>query len=183
MKIVTRRTLRVLLVCGVAGVLAVSMALLSVPASGASRLPKVQLNANAIGPRPIEDLTRSSVARDYAYAWQTMAEALAENRPDLLDGYFTGFAKQKLLDQIAKQKSTGVRVRYTDYGHKLNAFFYSPAGDAMQLRDQSHLGIEILAGGKVIHSERVHLNYVVLMTPGADRWLVRDLESTSDAQP
>jgi hypothetical protein len=182
MSSLSRNVLRSLLVLIAAGALALGTVLFSAPASGASRLPKVQLDAAGIGPRPIEDLTRQSVARDYAYAWQTMAQALAENRPDLLEGYFTGFEKQKLAEEIAKQKATGVRVRYTDLGHKLNAFFYAPAGDAMQLRDQAQLRIDVLDGGKIIHSEKVQMHYMVLMTPGADRWLVRDLESAPDSQ-
>lgn len=178
MKDSSRKTIGILALIAVTGVLAASLSLLPPQASGASRLPEVQLNASQIGPRPIEDLTRQSVSQAYAYAWQTMAEALAENRADLLDGYFTGFAKQNLTDKIAKQQKTGMHVRYTDLGHKLNALFYSPAGDAIQLRDQAHLRIEIFDGGKVIDSEEVHLQYMVLMTPGADRWLIRDIQST-----
>ena len=142
--------------------------------------PKVVLNAQAIGPRPIEDLTRQSVARDYAYAWQSMADALSQNRADLLNAYFTGFAKQNLVQRIASQKHAGVRVRYTDLGHKLDAVFYSPAGDAMQLRDHAQLEIQILDGDKIIQDEHVNAQYMVLMTPGADRWLVRDLQSTPE---
>jgi hypothetical protein len=72
-----------------------------------------------------------------------------------------------------------VRVRYIDHGHKLEAVFYSPSGDAMQLRDRAQLGIEIVDGDKMVHREDVTLNYLVLMTPGADRWLVRDLQTTA----
>ena len=144
--------------------------------------PQVQLNAEHIGPRAIEDLTRNSVARDYANAWQTMTEALANNRSDLLDAYFTGFAKENLVQRIDDQKQTGVRVRYTDLGHKLDALFYSPAGDAMQLRDNARLEVQILDGDKVIYRGQVNAQYLVLMTPGADRWLVRDLESTPEVK-
>ncbi|MGH9529447.1 MAG: hypothetical protein ACRD2S_05950 [Terriglobales bacterium] len=146
-------------------------------------LPQVSLNAENLGPRSIEDLTSKVVARDYAFAWQTMAEALEQNRPDLLDGYFTGMAKQNLAQLIADEKKTGVRLRYEDHGHKLDALFYSPAGDAMQLRDHADLEIDVMDGQKVIHSEQVNLKYIVLMTPGADRWLVRDLEVAPEAKP
>lgn len=145
-------------------------------------LARVELNADNLGPRPIEDLTRQSVTRDYALAWKTMSQALAENRTDLLNGYFTGFAKDNLAKMIADQKQTGVRVQYHDLGHKLDALFYSPAGDAMQLRDHARLEIQVLDGDKVIDRQQVTLEYMVLMTPGADRWLVRDLESTPEAQ-
>jgi hypothetical protein len=59
----------------------------------------------------------------------------------------------------------------------LEGLFYSPAGDAMQLRDRAEFEIETLDGDKVIDSEHSSFNYMVLMTPGADRWLIRDLES------
>ena len=140
---------------------------------------KVELNADNLGPRTIEDLTEKSITRDYGYAWQTMAAALRENRKDLLDGYFTGIAKATLAEQIADQSKSGVRVRYTDHGHKLEAIFYSPSGDAMQLRDRAQLELEIVDGDRVIYREDVVLNYLVLMTPGADRWLVRDLQTTA----
>jgi hypothetical protein len=146
-------------------------------------LPQVSLNADNLGPRSIEDLTSKVVVRDYAFAWQTMAQALDQNRVDLLDGYFTGIAKQNLAQLIADQKKTDVRVRYQDHGHKLEAVFYSPAGDAMQLRDHAHLEVDVMDGQKVIHTEQVNLQYVVLMTPGADRWLVRDLEVVPEAKP
>ena len=142
----------------------------------ADEQPKVTLDAAHIGPRDIEDLTRKSVARDYGYAWSTMTEALRQNRPDLLNAYFTGFAKQDLTNKLNDQKRTGVRVVYHDLGHHLDALFYSPAGDAMQLRDTAQLQIEVMEGGKVLSRNRADLQYMVLMTPGADRWMVRDLE-------
>ena len=142
----------------------------------AKDLPQVRLNADNLDPRPIEDLTRQVVSRDYANAWESLAYALAGNRTDLLEGYFTGWARTNLSNRIADQRRTGIRTRYVDHGHTLEAIFYSPAGDAMQLRDQARLEIQTFDGDKLIDSEQVTLHYIVLMTPGADRWLVRDLE-------
>jgi len=156
----------------------VSAGLLSAVSADDDVLPRVQLNADNIAPRPIEDRTSEVVPRDYAHAWQNMVQALDQNRTDLLEGYFTGFAKDNLSKLIADQKRTGIRVRYVDHGHRLDALFYAPAGDAMQLRDQAQVEVQILDGGKLIHSEQLIQTYLVLMTPGADRWLVRDLEST-----
>jgi hypothetical protein len=150
---------------------------LNLPAAADDSMPKVELNAENLGPRSIEELTSTVVPRDYAFAWKTMAEALDANRTDLLDGYFTGLAKEALTQRITEQKQTGIHVRHQDRGHKLTAIFYSPAGDAMQLRDQAQLEIQILDGDKVIDTQDVTLHYMVLMTPGADRWLVRDLET------
>src|SRR5437868_8157657 len=140
-------------------------------------LPQVQLNADSIAPRPIEELTGRNITRDYAYAWQTLAAALDQNRPQLLERYFTGFAKEKFLRAIADQKKSELRVRYVDQGHKVNAFFYSPNGDAMQLRDNAQLEIQVFDGSKMIHQEQVSLHYLVIMTPAADRWVVRSLEA------
>lgn len=146
-------------------------------------LPQVQLNADNLGPRQIEELTVKSISRDYALAWQSLSQALDQNRTDLLDAYFTGLAKDDFTQLIADQNKSGARIRYQDRGHKLEAIFYSPAGDAMQLRDQAQIEVQYLDGDKVIQSEKVTFHYIVLMTPGADRWLVRDLEYTPQSKP
>ena len=143
----------------------------------ADPLPKVQLNADSIAPRSIEELTGKNITRDYAYAWQTLAQAMDQNRSPLLDGYFTGFAKNTFAQAIADQKKTGLHTRYIDHGHKVEAFFYSPNGDAMQLRDNAQLEIQLFDGSKMIHQEQVALHYLVIMTPAADRWVVRLLQA------
>lgn len=151
--------------------------------SAAGELPRVQLSADNVGPRQIEDLTSKSVPRDYALAWQTMEQALKENRTDLLDGYFTGLEKEGLTERVKSQIKSGLETRYTDRGHKLDAIFYAPAGDVMELRDRAQLDIAILDGGKVIYDEPVNLEYIVIMTPGADRWLVRQLQAVAGQKP
>ena len=152
-------------------------------AAADDELPRVQLNADNIGPRPIEDLTSKSVPRDYALAWQTLEQALEGNQSGLLDGYFTGFAKQDFTQRINSQLKSGLHTRYTDRGHKLEALFYSPSGDVMELRDHAQLDMQILDGGKVIYDEPVNAEFTVLMTPGADRWLVRQIQATSGEKP
>ena len=152
-------------------------------ATADDELPRVQLNADNIGPRPIEDLTGKSVPRDYALAWQTLEQALEGNQSGLLDGYFTGFAKQDFTQRINSQLKSGLHTRYTDRGHKLEALFYSPSGDVMELRDHAQLDIQILDGGKVIYDEPVNTEFTVLMTPGADRWLVRQIQATTGEKP
>lgn len=142
----------------------------------ADSLPQVKLNADGIAPRSIEELTGRNVTRDYAYAWRDLAAAEQANRPDLLNDYFTGFAKDKLTQRITDQRRTGVTIRYTDHGHNVKAFFYSPDGGEMQLLDNAQLEIEVLDGGKLIHQETITQSYLVLMTPGADRWFVRSLD-------
>jgi hypothetical protein len=152
-------------------------------ASASDELPRVELNADNIGPRQIEDLTGKSVPRDYALAWQTMEQALNENRADVLDAYFTGFEKESLRQRVKSQIQSGLHTRYTDRGHKLDAIFYAPAGDAMELRDRAQLDIQVSDGSKVIYEEPVSLEYIVIMTPGADRWLVRQLQAVQEQKP
>src|SRR5438270_13675807 len=105
-----------------------------------------------------------------------IAQALEKDRSELSDGCFTGFAKENLSQVVDDQKKSGIRVHYIDHGHKVRALFYSPSGDAMQLRDTAQLEVQVLDGDKMVHQEQVALNYLVLMTPAADRWVVRLLE-------
>lgn len=151
--------------------------ILGTSAFAADALPSVTLNADQIGPRaPIEELTGRNITRDYAHAWQSLAQALDENRPQSLEGYIVGFAKDNLARRIAEQKKTGLHVVTIDHGHKLVAGFYAPNGDAMQLHDTAQLEIQVFDGSKMIQQETVSAHYLVLMTPAADRWVVRLLE-------
>lgn len=165
------------------GVLVCAAVVLRLGASASDELPNVQLNADNIGPRQIEDLTGKSIPRDYALAWQSIEQALNDNRTDVLDAYVTGFAKDELTQRVKSQIKSGLQTRYRDRGHRLEAIFYAPAGDAMELRDRAQLDMQVLDGGKVIYEEPVDLNYIVLMTPGADRWLVRHLQPVEQGKP
>jgi len=171
-----------LLAAGLATLLLV-VAVFELRVSASDELPRVQLSTDNIGPRQIEDLTSKSVPRDYALAWQSMEQALKENRTDLLDGYFTGVEKEELSERVKSQVKSGLETRYTDRGHKLDAIFYAPAGDVMELRDRAQLDVEILDGGKIIYQEPVNLEYIVVMTPGADRWLVRQMQMVEGQKP
>lgn len=148
----------------------------------ADSLPQVQLNADSIAPRPIEELTGRNVTRDYAFAWRDLASALDKNDAGTLDAYFTGFAKENFTQRIADQKRTGLHARYIDHGHHVKAFFYAPDGGEMQLLDKAKVEMQILDGDKVIHSENTSQDYLVLMTPGADRWFVRSLNAIAAAE-
>lgn len=165
-----------LLAIGFAGLLC-AVAVLRLGASASGEVPRVDLDADNIGPRGIEDLTAKSVPRDYALAWQSIEQALDENRPDLLDAYMTGLAKQELVDKVKSQIKSGLHARYEDRGHKLQAIFYSPSGDAMQFRDRAQMDVQVFDGNKVIYEEPVDFEYMVIMTPGADRWLVRQMQA------
>jgi hypothetical protein len=162
--------------------------LIAISALAADKVPSVTLNADQIGPRaPIEELTGRNITRDYARAWQSLAQALEENRPQLLEGYIAGFAKDNLARRIAEHKKSGLHVVTIDHGHTLVAGFYAPNGDAMQLHDTAQLEIQVFDGSKMIQQETVAAHYLVLMTPAADRWVVRLLEEvpggTGEARP
>jgi hypothetical protein len=137
---------------------------------------KVQLNAEGAGPREIEDATAAAVTRDYGIAWKSLESALSQNRTETLDAGLIGFARDRMANRIADQKRSGMRTRYVDHGHKIQALFYSPEGSTIQLRDAANVEIQILDGDKVISSENVTRNYIALMTVTEDRWKVRVLQ-------
>lgn len=138
---------------------------------------KVTLNAANVGPREIEDTTQTAIVRDYSRAWEAMTEALANNNEAMLEDGFVGVAKQQLADEVEAQKKSGLRTRYIDHGHKLDAIFYSPDGSAMELRDTAQVELQVLDGSSVVHSENVTLHYVALMTTAENRWKVRLLQA------
>jgi hypothetical protein len=53
----------------------------------------------------------------------------------------------------------------------------------MELRDHAQLDIQVLDGSKVIYDEPLTADYMVLMTPGADRWLIRQIQATDGKKP
>jgi hypothetical protein len=104
---------------------------------------------------------------------------LESGRVEGLSEEFTGFARDRLVRRIGEQNQLGVHVRIVDHGHQLKAVFYSTDGSAMQLFDQAQLEIQTFDGNKLIDTQNATQEYMVLMTPGADRWYVRDLEEAS----
>ena len=141
--------------------------------------PQVHLDAEGLAPRPIEDLTGTKIASHYAQAWSQLAAALDSGRSDGLGEEFTGFAKDRLTRRIAEQNKAGLRVHIVDHGHQLKAVFYSSDGSSMQLIDRAQLEIQTYDGNKLLDSQSAPHEYMVLMTPGADRWYIRDLEEVS----
>jgi hypothetical protein len=143
-------------------------------------LPRVTLSAGSLAPRPIEQRTGTAVAHDYAQAWHDLAICLDENRTDLLDDHFAGEAKRQLALRVADQKTSHLRTRYVDGGHTVKAIFYSVDGGEMQLLDEAQLEIRVVDGDKLISTSTSTQKYIVLMTPGSDRWYVRFLQSVGD---
>lgn len=140
---------------------------------------QVELEVKKTSPRPVENLTERGILRDYCFAWTSMAQALEFNTLDPLEGPFAGDAKQWLRDTVISQQRSGLSQRYAAQKHKLEAVFYAPEGDVMELHDTAEYDLQISDGGKIIHDERVVLHFIVLMTPGADRWVIRQLQAVS----
>jgi hypothetical protein len=139
--------------------------------------PQVVLNTHQAGPRQVETLTERSILRDYRFAWVNLSQALESNSNGVLNGLFDGTASAWLNGAVDSQRRAGLTTRYLNQSHKVEAVFYAPEGDVMELHDTAEYDLEILDGSKTIHNEHVVVHYVVLMTPGADRWVVRQLQS------
>lgn len=146
----------------------------------AASLPKVVLHAESLAPRSIEQRTGEMVTHSYAQAWQDLASCVDGNRTDLLNDFFTGEAKTRLVQLVAGQRKSGLRTHYEDHGHEVKAVFYSPDGGEMQLEDTAQVEMQVFDGQKMIYSSTSPRKYLVLMTPGADRWYVRSLESVGN---
>ena len=157
--------------------LAASALAVLLPASNLENSPKVSLNVENAAPRQVEETTQKAVARDYAAAWQAMAEALEQNRTDLLGGNFIGTANDRLTASIKAQLRTGLHQRIVDHGHNVEAVFYSPEGSAMELHDSARLELQVLDGSNVVRSENVTVHFVALLTAAENSWKIRILEA------
>lgn len=145
--------------------------------SAAADTVQVQLDTKEARPRTVESLTERVILRDYRSAWRNMAQALASNSLDPLEGSFAGDASQWLRQTILGQQHSGLSQRYTQQNHKLEAVFYAPEGDVMELHDTAEYQLQFLDGGKVIGDQHIVQHFVVLMTPGADHWVIRQLQA------
>jgi len=145
--------------------------------SSAASAPEVVLSVSKAGPRAVEPLTERSLLRDYTFAWSSLALALESNSEGLLNGLFAGDASDWLHEAVKHQEKNRLTSRYLNQSHKVEVVFYAPEGDVIELHDLAEYDYEIVDAGKVVHNEHVIVRYVVLMTPGADRWVVRQLQS------
>ena len=144
---------------------------------GAESSLQVTLSVARTGPREVEALTQRSIVRDYRFAWTNVGLALQSNSTAPLNGLFVGPASSWLSDAVDGQKQSGITSRYSNQVHKLDAVFYAPEGDVIELHDTAEYDLEIVDGSKTIHTEHATVHYIVLMTPGADRWVIRQLQS------
>jgi hypothetical protein len=136
--------------------------------------------AKVQGPRDLNEQTREAVVRGYLEAWQSAAAALQQNRPELLDRDFVGTAKDKLIDTIHDQVTTGISTRYLDQSHDLQILFYSPEGLSVQLVDNVEYEVQVLDQGKTQTTQKAHARYVVVMTPAEVRWRVRVFQGQTE---
>ena len=150
---------------------------LTISSNAADSTVQVQLSSKNTGPRSLESLTERGILRDYRFAWTSIAQALELNTFDPLEGPFAGEAKQQLRQTVTSQQQTNLSLQYSNQNHRLEAVFYAPEGDVMELHDTAEYELQVRDGGKVIHDEHVVAHYVVLMTPAADRWVIRQLQA------
>lgn len=143
----------------------------------ADNSPHVTLDASKANPRALEPLTQRAIIRDYKFAWDNIDSALASNSDAPLNALFAGSANDRLKGVVDGQRQSGMTSRYLNQNHKLEAVFYAPAGDVIELHDTAEYDFEIHDGGKSIHNEHAIVHYVVLMTPAADRWVIRQLQA------
>ncbi|MCU1300792.1 MAG: hypothetical protein JWQ87_1076 [Candidatus Sulfotelmatobacter sp.] len=165
-----RRALRVVSVSAFISCLALS-------SYAADSVVQVQLDTKNATPRAVESLTERGILRDYRFAWTSIAQAVELNTADPLEGPFAGEAKRLLRETVVSQQRSGLSRQYVNQSHRLEAVFYAPEGDVIELHDTAEYEIRISDGGKIIHDEHVVMHFVVLMTPGADRWVIRQLQA------
>jgi hypothetical protein len=143
----------------------------------AANAPSMTVSVEHSAPRQVEDTTQKAIARDYASAWQAMANALDQNRTDLLGASFVGAAHDKLAAGIEQQQKTGIHQRLVDKGHHIDVVFYSHEGSAIELHDTVQVEQQLVDGTKVISSENATVHYVALLTAAENSWKVRLLEA------
>jgi len=173
----TRSSIRARATSRMSVLLAASAFFLCAPNSKAA--VNVDMNVSHAGPRAVEPLLERGILRDYRIAWISLAHALEFNAADALSGPFVSTAKDTLMNNVSSQRRSGLSTRYVNQNHKVEAVYYAPEGDVIELHDAAEYQLQILDGGKLIHDEHVVMHYVVLMTPAADHWVVRQLQAVS----
>ena len=138
---------------------------------------RLQLDVSKAGPRAVESETEQVILRDYRAAWTSIAQALEVNTLDPLQGPFVGMAKKELEDRVSSQRRNGLSSHYADQSHKVQAVFYAPEGDVIELHDTAEYQLQVMDGNKSIHDEHVVTHFVILMNPAADRWVIRQMQA------
>lgn len=129
------------------------------------------------GPRDLQEQTAKAVVQDYLDSWKSMARALDQNRPDLLDRDFVGAAREKLVADIKSQKAANAHTTYRDRSHDVQILFYSPEGLSIELADNVEYDVQLVSGDKQLGTQHVTTRYIVVLTPSEVRWRVRIFQS------
>ena len=124
-------------------------------AACADSSPQVVLDISKAAPRSVESLTERAILRDYKFAWVNLDQAMESNSTAFTTGLFAGTAGAWLNDAVASQRQSGLSSRYLNQVHKLEAVFYAPEGDVIELHDTAEYDLQILDGDKTIHDEHV----------------------------
>jgi hypothetical protein len=132
------------------------------------------------GSRQLEDLTATTVVRDYLQSWKAFRTALDQNQPGLLQQDFIGTALTKLDTTVAEQTKLGIHTHYVDRSHRLQIVFYSPDGLSIQLVDRVEYDEQVMQGSTVIGTQSVHARYLVVLTPSQTRWQVRIFQAAAE---
>ena len=156
---------------------AVLLLMLESSLSAADNSPQITLDIGKASPRSVEPLTQRAILRDYKFAWANIDSALQSNSAAPLNGLFAGTANEWLQEAVSNQRRSGLTSSYLNQRHKVDAVFYAPAGDVIELHDTAEYDFEIRDGSKAIHNEHATVHYVLLMTPAADRWVIRQLQA------
>ncbi len=160
-------------------VVAAAVVVAGIPCLGADQ-PGVSVAAtDSVLPRPLEQQTRTAVVRDYLQAWQSMSNALEQNRPEFLEPSFVGLAKAKLADTIRAQRASKIRTAYHARSHNLKILFYSPEGLSIQLVDEVEYEVEVQHAGQSLGTQHIKTQYVAVLTPTESKWKVRILQGGS----
>jgi len=158
----------------------ISGAILAAVFLSASTGPSVRVAPmDSVGPREVEDQTRSSVIRDYLEGWKAMDEALSQNRADLLDSAFVGKAKDKLAATVQEQQKIGLQTSYQAKSHDIKVVFYSPEGLSIQLLDDVEYDVDVRKAGQSLGSNHVRARYVAVLSPTETKWKVRILQGVT----
>jgi len=150
-------------------------------ALGMAAQPTVQVDTSPVqGPRQLEDQTKTAAIRGYLKSWQSMNEALEQNRVDILDADFAGAARDRLADTIGEQAKLGIQTRYQDRAHHIQFVFYSPEGLSIELIDRVEYDVQVIDHGKPVSTVPVSARYVVILTPAEVQWRVRVMQADSE---
>ncbi len=148
----------------------------------AAAQPAMRVDTSQLrGPRPLQEQTRIAAIRDYLQSWQSMSNALEQNRTDLLGADFVGAAKDKLANAIDKQVQLGIHTRYQDRAHDIQIVFYSPEGLSIEILDRIDYSVQVIDHDKPVTTVPASARYIVVLTPSEVRWKVRVLEAVPES--